>query len=514
MFAWGKGQRLFLQSAIFELEKLGPARGVMGCCLNVMTAMLFSWVLMADAVSGIGANWGTQTSHPLPPKTVVQMLRDDGFQKVKIFDAEQGTMDALKNSRIEVMVGIPNDMLAVLATSMKAAQDWVSQNVSSYVSDGVNVRYVAVGNEPFLATYNGSFIQTTLPALQNIQGALIKAGLSSQVKVTVPLNADVYQSPSSKPSDGDFRPDIQNLMLSIIKFLSDNGSPFTVNIYPFISLYTDPNFPIDYAFFDGTASPVIDGSTTYTNMFDANHDTLIWALRKNGFGNLPVIVGEIGWPTDGDMNANLQYAQRFNQGFMTHISTGQGTPMRPGPVDAYIFSLIDEDEKSIQPGNFERHWGVYTYDGLPKYQLNLGTTNGGLARAKNVRYLDKKWCVFKPAANLDDTNVAPSVSYACSNADCTSLGYRTSCGDLDARGNISYAFNSYYQKNDQDDVACGFNNLATITARDPSTGNCRFEIMIEADSGASRRSSRVRDQGFVAVCYLFYSSFVFLITLF
>lgn len=451
------------------------------------------WVFEVSGVGGIGANWGTQTSHPLAPSTVVQMLRDNGFQKVKLFDAEDGTLSALKNTGIEVMVGIPNDMLASLASDMKSAEKWVSKNVSGYVSDGVNIRYVAVGNEPFLQTYNGSFLQTTLPALQNIQGAIVKAGLSSQVKVTVPLNADVYESPDGKPSSGDFRDDIRQLMLNIVKFLSDNGGPFTVNIYPFISLYEDPNFPVDYAFFQGSSSPVVDGNATYSNMFDANHDTLISALQKNGFGNLPVIIGEIGWPTDGDMNANLQYAQRFNQGFMDHISTGQGTPLRPGPIDAYLFSLIDEDEKSIQPGNFERHWGIFTYDGIPKYQLNLRTTNSGaLVRAKNVKYLDKQWCVLKPSVSLDDPNLAPSVSYACANGDCTSLGYKTSCGDLDARGNISYAFNSYYQKNDQQDAACNFQGLATITNKDPSTTTCRFGIMIDNESAASLSLAQFR----------------------
>lgn len=477
-----------------------------------LKALVFCWLLMVDVVIGIGANWGTQTSHPLPPNTVVQMLKGDGIKQVKLFDAEEGTMNALRNSGIEVMVGIPNDMLAMLATSKRAAEKWVSQNASSYINDGVSIRYVAVGNEPFLETFNGSFLQTTLPALQNIQGALSNAGLSGRVKVTVPLNADVYQSTSNRPSDGDFRTDIHDLMVSIVQFLSDNGAPFTVNIYPFISLYDNPNFPVDYAFFDGTSSPIVDGSTTYTNMFDANYDTLIWALKKNGFGSLTVIVGEIGWPTDGDMNANLQLAQKFNQGFMNHISTGQGTPMRPGPINAYLFSLIDEDEKSIQPGNFERHWGLYTYDGLPKYQLNLGTANGGLVRAKNVKYLDKKWCVFKPSASLDDANVAPSVSYACANADCTSLGYKTSCGNLDARGNISYAFNSYYQMNDQIDEACGFNNLATTTNVDPSSSTCRFEIMIETDSGFSWRSTLVRDRGILVVVSLSFLSFLLLFT--
>lgn len=349
-------------------------------------------------------------------------------------------------------------------------------------------RYVAVGNEPFLETYNGSFLRTTFPALRNVQAALIKAGLSNQVKVTVPLNADVYETASGIPSGGDFRADIHDLMLAIVKFLSDNGGPFTVNIYPFISLYSDANFPVEYAFFDGNSSPINDGGTSYYNMFDANHDTLVHALQKNGYGNLPIVIGEIGWPTDGDRNANNEYARRFNQGFMSHISGGKGTPMRPGPIDAYLFSLIDEDAKSIDPGNFERHWGIFTYDGRAKYQLNLGTTNSGsLVPARSIHYLQKKWCVMKPSARLDDPQVAPSVSYACGLADCTSLGYGTSCGNLDAMGNISYAFNSYYQKNNQLDAACKFPNLSMITKTDPSVGSCRFQITIEPYYGGSER---------------------------
>ncbi|KAJ8753131.1 hypothetical protein K2173_017690 [Erythroxylum novogranatense] len=442
---------------------------------------LLGLLSVVSAVSGIGANWGTQSTHPLPPETVVKLLKENGIQKVKLFDADYGVLNALGKSGIEVMVGIPNDMLSSLASSVKAAERWVSKNVSTHItSNNVNIRYVAVGNEPFLETYNGSYLRTTYPALQNIQSALIKAGLSNQVKVTVPLNADVYESSSQLPSGGDFRTDIHDLMLTIVKFLSDSGSPFTVNIYPFISLYSDPNFPVEYAFFDGNASPLNDGGTYYYNMFDANYDTFVHALQKNGFGNLPIIIGEIGWPTDGDRNANIEYARRFNQGFLSHISGGKGTPMRPGPVDAYLFSLIDEDAKSIDPGNFERHWGIFTFDGIPKYALNLGTTNSGtLIPARNVRYLERKWCVMKASAKLDDPQVAPSVSYACGLADCTSLGYGTSCGNLDAKGNISYAFNSYFQTQNQLDSACKFPNLSTITKTDPSVGNCRFEIMIE-----------------------------------
>ncbi|GMH03562.1 hypothetical protein Nepgr_005401 [Nepenthes gracilis] len=428
---------------------------------------------------GLGCNWGLRATHPLPSDIAVKLMKDNGFSKVKLFEADQSALRSLGNSGIQVMVGIPNELLAPLATSVQAAVNWVSQNVSTFISqNGVDIRYIAVGNEPFLKTYGSNYLNTTFPALQNIQAALIKAGLGRKVKATIPLNADVYQSVSGLPSGGNFRSDIYNLMISIIKFLIDNGSPLIVNIYPFLSLYDDPNFPFEYAFFDGSSNTIVDGSITYTNVFDANYDTLISALEKNGFGSIPIIVGEVGWPTDGNTNANIKNAQRFNQGLVNRILQGKGTPRRPTAPDIYIFSLIDEDAKSIQPGNFERHWGIFRYDGSSKYQLDMGN-NKSLVPAKGVKYLEKRWCVMAPQASVSDPNLAQSISYACSNADCTSLGYGSSCGELDARSSASYAFNMYYQTVNQTAGSCQFSGLATTTTIDPSQDGCQFEIQID-----------------------------------
>lgn len=107
---------------------------------RVLVWFLFSGVLVST-VSGIGVNWGTQATHPLSASTVVKMLKDNGIQKVKLFDADSNILDALKKSGIQVMVGIPNDMLYTLANSVQAAEKWVSKNVSSHVSSGgVDIR--------------------------------------------------------------------------------------------------------------------------------------------------------------------------------------------------------------------------------------------------------------------------------------------------------------------------------------------------------------------------------------
>lgn len=439
------------------------------------------FLLFLSGVDGLGVNWGTMATHKLPPKTVVQMLKDNGIGKVKLFDADQSTMSALAGSDLEVMVAIPNDQLSAM-NDYDRAKDWVKRNVTRYnFKGGVNIKYVAVGNEPFLTSYNNSFLNTTFPALQNIQNALNEAGLGSSIKATVPLNADVYFSPDDNPvpSAGRFREDINDLMTQIVQFMSQNNAPFTVNIYPFLSLYANEHFPVNFAFFDGASNPIVDNGLSYTNVFDANFDTLVSALKAAGVGNLPILVGEVGWPTDGDKNANVNLAYRFYKGLLPRLAANVGTPLRPGFIEVYLFGLIDEDGKSIAPGNFERHWGIFRYDGQPKFAMDL-TGQGQdkfLVAAQNVEYLSKKWCMFNPNAK-DLSKLADNINYACTFSDCTALGYGSSCNGLDANGNASYAFNMYYQAQNQEEFSCNFQGLATLTDQNISQANCNFTIQI------------------------------------
>jgi hypothetical protein len=309
--------------------------------------------------------------------------------------------------------------------------------------------------------------------------------MGSKVKATIPFNADIYYSPESNPvpSAGDFRSELRDHTIEIIQFLFRNDAPFTINIYPFLSLYSDSHFPLDYAFFDGTNKPLKDGDKVYTNAFDANFDTLVWALFRAGYADLPIIVGEIGWPTDGDINANVQNAKKFNQGLLQHALNGKGTPARKGKIDIYLFSLIDENAKSTAPGGFERHWGIFEFDGKPKYELDLLGLheNKGLVPAEDVKYMLKRWCVFN--AHADDLEDLPdSIDYACSRSDCTALGYGSSCNHLSAEENASYAFNMYYQVNNQNDWDCDFSGMAIMTDEDPSKEDCQFPVMISYGS--------------------------------
>ncbi|GMY35975.1 glucan endo-1,3-beta-glucosidase 8 [Fagus crenata] len=307
------------------------------CSYN--SILLLCLVFMAMFYNGlsVGVNWGTQATQQLPPDKVVKMLKDNGFKKLKLFEADERILGALIGTDIEVMLGIPNNMLQMMCEDPGAAASWVDANVTSYsYTGGVHIKYVAVGNEPFLESYNGTYLPCTLPALRNIQQALDHAGMGSKVKATIPFNADIYYSPESNPvpSAGDFR-----------------------------------------------------------------------------------------------------------------------------------------------------HWGIFEFDGKPKYELDLLGLheNKGLVPAEGVKYMLKRWCVFN--AHADDLEDLPdSIDYACSRSDCTALGYGSSCNHLSAEENASYAFNMYYQVNNQNDWDCDFSGMAIVTNEDPSKEDCQFPVMISYGS--------------------------------
>lgn len=122
---------LEISQALSFLRMVNPLALLVG-----LTILLDPLSIMVD---GLGVNWGTMATHKLPPKTVVQMLKDNNINKVKLFDADETTMGALAGSGLEVMVAIPNDQLKVMG-SYDRAKDWVHKNVTRYnFSGGVNI---------------------------------------------------------------------------------------------------------------------------------------------------------------------------------------------------------------------------------------------------------------------------------------------------------------------------------------------------------------------------------------
>ncbi|KAK6122148.1 hypothetical protein DH2020_044110 [Rehmannia glutinosa] len=416
-------------------------------------------------VEGLGVNWGTAASHPLPPQKVVELLKSNNIAKVKLFDADPFVLQSLSGSSIRVTVGIPNSMLRSLNSSLKAAQSWVHDNLTRFVSDGASrvlIDYVAVGDEPFLQSYGEQFYPFVVGAATNIQTALFKANLAQKVKVVTPCSFDAFLSVSSLPSKARFRPN---------------------------SYHENKNISLDFALFRETAHARNDTHKTYKNSFDLSYDTVVSTLSNAGFPQIDVVVGQIGWPTDGAPNATSSLAEEFMKGLIDHLHSrlAKSSKRQDSPTEIYIFSLLDEDKRSVAAGNFERHWGVFTFDGQAKYRVDFGQGSRKLANAQDVQYLSPRWCVVNN--NRDLSNATALALDACASADCSAVSPGGSCFSLSWPGNISYAFNSYYQQHDQNAESCDFAGLGLITTVDPSVDSCRFFVGLRTSFSTVRTSA-------------------------
>lgn len=102
----------------------------------IIIFFLFAILVLASRARAIGVNWGATVSHPLPPPKVVELLKSNNINKVKLFDADPLVLQALSGSNLGVTVAIPNTMLRSLNSSKKAAESWVHDNVTRYISNG------------------------------------------------------------------------------------------------------------------------------------------------------------------------------------------------------------------------------------------------------------------------------------------------------------------------------------------------------------------------------------------
>lgn len=122
----------------------------------VATFFIILFTVISSSSAWVGVNWGTMTTHQLPPTKVVKMLMQNGFRKLKLFDADDTIMAALMGSNIEVMVAIPNVMLDRISNNPKAADAWVYQNVTVYLfPGGVNIKFGTLSTLQFLFSYLG-----------------------------------------------------------------------------------------------------------------------------------------------------------------------------------------------------------------------------------------------------------------------------------------------------------------------------------------------------------------------
>nr|XP_043611275.1 glucan endo-1,3-beta-glucosidase A-like [Erigeron canadensis] len=326
----------------------------------LLLSMLFLKLLIfSDAQSVVGVCNGMVGDNLPSKQAVVDLYKNKGITKMRIYGPDNETLTYLKGTNIELILDVPNNDLESVAAG--GAKDWVKNNILSY--PGVNFRYISVGNEvdPNKDETKG-FVTYVLPAMNNVQQALRDEG-RTEIKVSTATYTGLLKD-AHPPSNCTFRD--EQFIGPIITFLAENNSPMLANIYPYFAYKDNPrDIKLSFALF----TQGVEGQD-YSNLFDAMYDAHYAAQARLGGTNVPIVVSESGWPSDQGFGATVENAGTYYRNLIAHVKSAKGTPLRPGiSIETYLFAMFDENQKPNDPS--EQYFGVFTHDQMPKYHLSF-----------------------------------------------------------------------------------------------------------------------------------------------
>ncbi|XP_048430547.1 TORTIFOLIA1-like protein 4 [Pyrus x bretschneideri] len=141
--------------------------------------LLFVFSSLADAGS-VGVNYGRIADNLPSAYKVVQLLKSQGLERVKVFDSDPAVLRALSGSDIKVTVDLPNELLSAAARSQSYATNWVQRNVVAY-HPNTHIEAISVGNEPPVRKQCVSL----LTLLSNSHGDALAPFLSKMISTDV-----------------------------------------------------------------------------------------------------------------------------------------------------------------------------------------------------------------------------------------------------------------------------------------------------------------------------------------
>ncbi|KAJ8446881.1 hypothetical protein Cgig2_016191 [Carnegiea gigantea] len=327
----------------------------------------------------IGVCYGKYAGDNLPSaQDVVNLCKSNGIGSMRINDLDEGILQAVQGSGIKLIIQVPNDNIQSIGSDPSAATQFVQRYVVPYAS---SIKYIAVGNEVPMNSPQAALVG---PAMQNVLNALNSANLGGQIKVSTAISTSLVVN-AYPPSNGVF----SNLgfMGPVANFLASNGSPLLLNVYTYFA-YADPGntskISLDYALFRSSSPAFTDPNNglQYYNLFDALVDATYAALNKattvQSNSDPKIVLPESGWLSGGFPPRSAYYtnagggktldnARTYYSNLISHAK--QGTPLKPGPMEIYLFEMFDEDNK---PGDVEKHFGLfYPNNQQSKYQLKF-----------------------------------------------------------------------------------------------------------------------------------------------
>ncbi|KAL8144252.1 hypothetical protein V2J09_017284 [Rumex salicifolius] len=464
-------------------------------------AMVISAVMAANSTAGrVGINYGRIADDLPSPSQVVKLLQSQGITAAKIYDTDSTVLSAFSKSGISLIVALPNELLSAAASNQSYTDTWIKSNILPFYP-ATNITAITVGNEVFTNPNNTNYL---VPAMKNVYSSLQSNNLHESIKISSPLALSALNS-SYPPSAGAFSPAlIPSVITPMLEFLRNTSSYLMINAYPFFAYSGNSGqISLPYSLFETNAGVVDSGNgLKYTNLFDAEVDAVYAAMAALQFTDIPVVVTETGWPSNGDQNevgASSANAAAYNGNLVRHVLSGGGTPLKPNQaLEVYLFALFNENQKTGPTS--ERNYGLFYPSEKKVYDVPLTLTalNGDSALdntskiavptapspspssqeapapAADIRP-GQSWCVAN--GRVKGEKLQEALNYACGEggADCRPIQQGSTCYNPDSlEAHASYAFNSYYQKNARATGTCDFGGAAYVVTQAPRYGSCSF----------------------------------------
>lgn len=317
--------------------------------------------------AAIGVCYGRVGTNLLPPSEAINLIKANGISRIRLFNPDPKALQPFSGTGIELLIGVPNEILPTLANSpVTTSMEWLQSNIFAHVSPN-QVKYLVVGNEIFLK--DPFYSPYIVPSISKLYQALQTLGLATTIKVSS-SHASTILSNSYPPSSGTFDSNVKPFLVPLLQFLRDTGTPLMVNVYPFFAYISNPKYvSLDHALFRSSYVEY-DQNLTYDNMFDASIDAFVYAMEKEGFEGIPVMVTGTGWPTSGTDGASIDNAFTYNENIVKRALNNVGTPKRPRVgLDIFLFDLFVENGKSGE--EFERHFGIFGDNGIKAYDIRF-----------------------------------------------------------------------------------------------------------------------------------------------
>ncbi|VVB17350.1 unnamed protein product [Arabis nemorensis] len=437
-------------------------------------------IFSTGANASIGVNYGTLANNLPPPHQVAEfLLHSTVINRIRLFDADPQILRSFAHTGIAVTVTVPNDQIPHL-TNLSFAQQWISNHIQPHFPS-TNIIRILVGNE-VISTANHLFIRNLVPAIQSLHTALVSVSLHRRIQISTPHSLGIL-SDSTPPSSAKFRRGYDTHVLKpLLSFLRTTDSPLVVNPYPFFGYSIDT---LDYALFRPNPGLFDQHSKVlYTNMFDAQLDSVYSAMDRLGYSDVEIVVGEIGWPSEGDegqIGVDVSTAAEFNKNLVARVNSGIGTPLMPNRTfETYIFALFNENLKSGPTS--ERNFGIFRSDLTPVYDIGILRPTVRTSNPENNPRSppvggssEKRWCVTKSGA--ETVALQRNIDYVCGlGLDCRPINENGPCFFPNTvKAHSAYAMNLFYQTMGKHEFDCDFDKTGEITKIDPSYGSCEYQ---------------------------------------